>query len=77
MKDLNGSFGTPEIRFSINFSKENAKFCLSVHYNYDNSHFFVNRKEIYKFKANDKNVDFPTQFCLGSISSKFGGIDSR
>ena len=36
---------------------------------------FVNGKEIYKFKANNKNVDFPTQFCLGSITNKFRGID--
>ena len=38
---------------------------------------FVNRKEIYKFKANNKNVNPPTQFCLGSISNEFGATDSR
>ena len=26
------SFGSPEKTFSINFSKTNTKFCLSVHY---------------------------------------------
>ena len=31
---------------------------------------FVNGKEIYKFKASNKNVKFSTQFCLGSISNK-------
>ena len=38
---------------------------------------FVNGKEVYKFKADDKNVNFPTQFCLGSISNKFDAADSR
>ena len=34
-------------------------------------------KKSFKFKADDKNVNFPFQFCLGSISNKFGHIDSR
>ena len=28
---INGSFGPPEKKFSINFSKANTKFCLSLH----------------------------------------------
>ena len=50
---------------------------MSSHYNADNSYLFVNRKEIFKFKANNKNVNFPTQFCLGSISNGFSAIESR
>ena len=69
--DINGKFGASEKRFSINFSKAKAKFCLSLHYNNYNSYLFVNGKEIYKFTADNKNVNFPTQFCPGSISSKF------
>ena len=38
---------------------------------------FVNGKEILKFKANNKNVNFPTQFCLGSISNGFRATESR
>ena len=49
-------------KVSINFSKANTKFCLNLHYNVDNSYLFVNGKEIFKFKANNKNVNFPTQF---------------
>ena len=30
-----------------------------------------------KFKADNVKVNFPTQFYLGSISNKFGAIDSR
>ena len=38
---------------------------------------FVSGKEISKFKADNKNVNFPTQFCLGSISDGFSNIESR
>ena len=37
----------------------------------------VNGKKIYKFKADNKNVDFPTQLYLRSTSKKFGAIDFR
>ena len=39
-------------KISINFSKVNR----------GNSYLFVNGKEIYKFKADNKYVSFPTQF---------------
>ena len=63
MKDdyINGSVATAEKKFSINYNKAKAKFCLSLHYNDDNSYLFVNG-----FKGNIKNVNFPTQF----LSSK-------
>ena len=34
-------------------------------------------KEIFKFKANNKNVNFSTQFCLGVISNGFCATESR
>ena len=74
---INGSFGSPEKKFDINFSKVNTKFCLSLHYNVGNSYLFVNVKEIFKFKADNKNVNFPTQFCLRSISNGFSATESR
>ena len=37
--------------YSINFTKKNTKFCLSLHYNGANSYLFVNGTEIIKFKA--------------------------
>ena len=40
-------------------------------------YLFVNGKEIFKFKGNEKNVIFPTQFCLGSISNELSAIESR
>ena len=50
---------------------------MSLHYTHENSYSFVNRKEIFRFKADNKNVNFPTQFCLVTISNKFGYINSR
>ena len=63
--------------FSNNFIKANTKFCLSLHYNVANSYLFVNGKEIFKFKADNKNVNFLIQLCLGSISNIFITIESR
>ena len=48
---------------------------MSLHYNSDNSYLFVSGKKKYKFKASNKNVNFPYQFCLGSISNKFDYVD--
>ena len=53
------------------------KFCLSFHYNADNIYLFVNGKEIFKFKADNKNVNYSTQFCLRSISNGFSAVESR
>ena len=50
---------------------------MSLHYDSDNSYLFVNGKEICKFKASNKNSNFPSQFCLGSISKKFDYVDSE
>ena len=49
-----GSVCEPEQKASINFSKANTKFSLSLHYNHDNSYLFVKDKEIYKFKVDNK-----------------------
>ena len=50
---------------------------MSLHYNDDNIYLFVNEKEIFKFKADNKNVHFPTQFCLGGIFNGFSPTESR
>ena len=74
---INGSFGSPEKKFSINFSKANSKFCLCLHYNAGNSYLFFKGQEIFKFKADNKNANFLTHFCLGSISNGFRSTESR
>ena len=40
-----------EKMYSINFTENNTKFCLSLHYNGANSYLFVDGREIYEFKA--------------------------
>ena len=74
---INGCFGAPKKNFNINFSKELTKVCLSLHYNADGSYFFVNRKEMLKFKAHNGNTNFQTPFCLRSISNGFRAAESR
>ena len=69
--DINGCFVLPEKNFSINFTIANTKFCLSSHYNAGNSYLSVNGKEVFEFKANNKNVNCPTQSCLESISNGY------
>ena len=53
--------------YSINFTKQNTKFCLSLHYNGANSYLFVNGREIIKFKTKHSEIN-PYELCLGSIS---------
>ena len=43
---INGNFGSPEKKSSINFRKANTNIWLSLHYNADDSYLFVNGKEI-------------------------------
>ena len=74
---FNGSFGAPEKKISIIFSKANTKFWLNLHCNADNSYLFVNGREIFKFNADNKNVNFPIQFCLESVSNGFRVTESR
>ena len=56
-----------EKMYSINFTERSKKFCLGLHYSLANSYFFINGKEIYKFKA--KHSEFAAApLCLGNIS---------
>ena len=50
---------------------------MNLHYNTDNSYLFVHGKKIFKFITDNENVNFPTQFCLGSISNGFSATESR
>ena len=74
--DINRSFGVLKKNFSINFTKTKTKFCLSLHCNGDKKYLQIEKK-IYKFKADNKSVKFPTQFSLGNIANAFGAAESR
>ena len=67
---LDGAKLTAEKKYSINFTENNKKFCLSLHYNEAKSDLFVNGTEIIKFKGKDSEI-VVTPLCLGNISKNF------
>ena len=69
-KGLDGITLTAEKKYSINFTENNKKFCLSLHYNRANSYLFVNGTEIIKLKSKDSEI-FATPLFLGYISKDF------
>ena len=70
MQEINGTTIYAEKLYKINFTENNTKFCLSLHYNGANSYLFVNGTEIYKFKAKDSDI-VASPLCLGNISKDF------
>ena len=64
IKKINDTPIYAEKMYSPNFTVDNKIFCLSLHYNSDNSYLFVNGKEVTKFKAkNFVLIKYP--MCLG------------
>ena len=58
---------TAEKEYSINFTEQQKKFCLRLHYIGVNSYRFVNGVEIYKLKATDyetKQVQYVWVMCV-------------
>ena len=46
IQGIDGTTIYAEKIYSTNFNVDNKKFCLSLHYNGDNSYLFVNGKKI-------------------------------
>ena len=67
---LNNTTLAAEEEYAINFSEQQMKFCLSLHYSGANSYFFVNSVEIHKFKANDFEIN-AAALRLGNFAKKF------
>ena len=65
-----------EKMYSINFTKVNTKFCLSLHYNGADSYLFVNGTEIHKFLAKDSMI-VPNYLCLGNVSKDFSASNMK
>ena len=63
--------------YSPNFTVSGNTFCLSLHYNGDNSYLFVNGKEVVKFKAKDFELKHVYPMSLGNISSDFNQADRK
>ena len=67
---------TAEKSYSINFNKENTKFCSCLPYNGANSYLFVNGTEIIKSKAKDSKISaYP--LSLGNISKDWSADDMK
>ena len=62
--------------YSVNFTKKNTKFCLSLHYNGTNSYLFVNGKGIIKFIAKDSEL-VPIPLCIGNITKEFSEDNTK
>ena len=56
-----------EKMYRPNFTVDNKIFCLSLHYNRDNSYLFVNGKEVTKFKVKNSQL-IKHSMCLGNLS---------
>ena len=59
---INGSFGALEKKFIITVNETKTTFCLSLHYNGDNSYLFVNRKNSISLKQIIKTSTFNPNF---------------
>ena len=67
---IHANKGINSTMYSINFTENNKKSVLSLHYNENNSYFLVNGTEIHKFKAKDSEI-VATSLCLGNILKDF------
>ena len=55
-QELDDTTLTGEAQYSINFSRSNRKFCLSLYYNGSNNFLLVNATKIYQFKEKDSEI---------------------
>ena len=69
-KGLDNTSLTTEAGYSINFSRSEREFCLSLHYNGSNSFLFVDATKTHQFKAKNSEIKrYP--LCLRNISKDF------
>ena len=68
MQRLNDTTLTVKKKYSINFTKQHKKVCLSLHYNGVNNYIFVNGVEIYKCKV--KQCEKMQLYCFWGMFQK-------
>ena len=61
---------TAKAKYSVNFIHLRKRFVWTLHYNLNNSFFFVKATKIYQFKAKDSQTK-NYALCLGNISKDF------
>ena len=62
--------------YSQSFTQSSKKFILSLHYNGNDSYFFVNGAQELKFKAKDDQI-INEKLCLGNLSSEWTKSESE
>ena len=55
-----------EKMYLINCTEKNKKYCLSLHYNKENSYLFVNGAEVHQIKSKYSEI-LASSLCLGNI----------
>ena len=65
-----------EKMYSQNFTQPSKKFILSLHYNGNDSYFFVNGKQGLKFKAKTGHL-VKEKLCIGNLSDKWSTSESE
>ena len=65
VRGINGTTIYAEKNFYRNFTDTAKKFVLSLHYNGNNSYFFVNGRQELKFKC---KTDQLVKVCIGNLS---------
>ena len=61
---------TAEKMYSVNFIDHSKIYCMSFHYNGENSYLFINGTENIKFKAKDSEI-VAAPLYLGNISNNW------
>ena len=65
-----------EGQWSINFTGQDKKFVLSLHYNGSSSYLYINDWKAYQFKAKDsKSLEYP--LCLGNSHTKYISLNNQ
>ena len=62
--------------YSQNFTQPNKKFVLSLHYNNNDSYFFINGKQELKFKAKPDQL-IKEKLCIGNLSDQWTTSESE
>ena len=62
--------------YKTNFAVPIVKFVLSLHYNGDNSYFFLNSTQELKFKAQASQI-FKEKLCVRNLSNNWSNSESQ
>ena len=76
VQGINDTILYAEKIYSQNFTQPSKKFILSLHYNGDDSYFFVNGKQELKFKCKTESL-VKEKIRIGNLSNKWTTSESE